>query len=147
MPYFLRVVASSMGMLQNEVPDIFQWVLGSIDLVTHLEMSEKHSPLQSGSLSLQISCHILTLILDAALHSMKTAASSESMIPNRCFDAQNVAGKLTWGLCSLTERLLLQSLEHRSCATGFLLPIIFKAFSSYCSFEISIHGQTLILSR
>lgn len=147
MPYFLRVVASSMGMLQNEVPDIFQWVLGSIDHVTHLEMSEKHSPSQSGSLSLQISCHILTLILDAALHSMKTAASSESMIPNRCFDAQNFAGKLTWGLCSLTERLLLQSLEHRSCATGFLLPIIFKAFSSYCSFEISIHGQTLILSR
>ncbi|ONI06355.1 hypothetical protein PRUPE_5G055400 [Prunus persica] len=146
-PYFLRVVASSMGMLQNEVPDIFQWVVGSIDLVTHLEMSEKHSPSQSGSLSLQISCHILTLILDAALHSMKTAASSESMIPNGCFDAQNVAGKLTWGLCSLTERLLLQSLEHRSCATGFLLPIIFKAFSSYCSFEISIHGQTLILSR
>ncbi|KAL6279881.1 hypothetical protein ACE6H2_016762 [Prunus campanulata] len=146
-PYFLRVVAGSMGMLQNEVPDIFQWVLGSIDHVTHLEMSEKHSPSQSGSLSLQISCHILTLILDAALHSMKTAASSESMIPNRCFDAQNFAGKLTWGLCSLTERLLLQSLEHRSCATGFLLPIIFQAFSSYWSFEISIHGQTLILSR
>lgn len=146
-PIFLRLVASSIGMPENEVSDTFQLMLGSNDRVNHMEMSTTNILSPPGSPSLPISCHILTLMLDAVLQSKKTAVSPESIIANGCFDDQNFAGKLTWGLCSLTEQLLLQSLEHRSCATAFLLPIIFKAFSSYCSFQFSIHGQTFTLLR
>lgn len=139
-PIFLRLVASSIGVPENEVSDTFQLMLGS-------EMGTTNILSPPGSPSLPISCHILTLMLDAVLQSKKTAVSPESTIANGCFDDQNFAGKLTWGLCSLTEQLLLQHLEHRSCAIAFLLPIIFKAFSSYCSFQFSIHGQTFTLSR
>ncbi|KAG6635865.1 hypothetical protein CIPAW_11G072500 [Carya illinoinensis] len=61
--------------------------------------------------------------------------------------AEKFAANLIWDLCNLTERLLLQSLEHRSCTIHFFLPIIFKAFVSYRSFEISVHGQKQILLR
>ncbi|PRQ18401.1 putative tRNA (guanosine(18)-2'-O)-methyltransferase [Rosa chinensis] len=145
-PIFLTLVASSIGMPEKEVSDTFQLMLGSNDWVNHIEMTTKNILSPPGSPSLPISCHILTLMLDAVLQSQKIAASSESIIANGCF-GENFAGKLTWGLCSLTEQLLLQNLEHRSCATAFLLPIIFKAFSSYCSFQISIDGQTFTLSR
>lgn len=147
MPIFLRLVASSIGMPEKEVSDTFQLILGSNDRVNHMEMSTNHVISPPGSPSLPISCHILTLMLDAVLQSKKTAASTESTIENGCFDDQNFVGKLTWGLCRLTEQLLLQNLEYRSCATAFLLPIIFKAFSSYHSFQIYIDGQVSTLSR
>nr|XP_011465219.1 PREDICTED: uncharacterized protein LOC101309934 [Fragaria vesca subsp. vesca] len=146
-PIFLRLVASSIGMPEKEVSDTFQLILGSNDRVNHMEMSTNHVISPPGSPSLPISCHILTLMLDAVLQSKKTAASTESTIENGCFDDQNFVGKLTWGLCRLTEQLLLQNLEYRSCATAFLLPIIFKAFSSYHSFQNSIDGQVSTLSR
>ncbi|KAG7955620.1 hypothetical protein I3843_11G082000 [Carya illinoinensis] len=60
---------------------------------------------------------------------------------------EKFAANLIWDLCNLTERLLLQSLEHRACTIHFFLPIIFKAFVSYRSFEISVHGQKQILLR
>ncbi|KAG5415213.1 hypothetical protein IGI04_002780 [Brassica rapa subsp. trilocularis] len=44
------------------------------------------------------------------------------------------------------ERLLSQSVEHRSCAVSFLLPAIFKAFSSQSSLKISLQGNVYIIS-
>ncbi|KAH0903195.1 hypothetical protein HID58_042698 [Brassica napus] len=49
-------------------------------------------------------------------------------------------------LCNTTERLLSQSVVHRSCAVSFLLPAIFKAFSSQSSLKISLQGNVYVLS-
>ena len=101
----------------------------------------------SRSITLPISCHILTLIVDAALRNLQAASCKDSMLENGSCYAENFAANLLWDLCNMTERLLLQGVEHRSCAIGFLLPIILKAFVSLHSLEISVHGNIFILSR
>lgn len=151
MPFFLRSVGLSMGMLQDEESDVFGLGPCSVspgfnDLLNDFNLDKKSILYLSGSFPLPMSCHILTLILDAALQGFQAASTTESMLANGCCYAEKLYGNLLWGLCNVSERLLSQSLEHRSCAIGFLLPILFKAFASHHSLEIAVCGRTYTLS-
>ncbi|KAG6792092.1 hypothetical protein POTOM_001235 [Populus tomentosa] len=151
-PFFLRSVGLSMGMIQNEESDAFEWDHCSIyhglsDLENDFDLDQEPMLSLSGSFPLPISCHILTLILDAALQSFQAVSSTKSMLANGFCDVEKLISNLLWDLCNMSERLLSQSLEHRSCTIGFLLPIIFKALGSQCSLEITVHGKMFILSR
>ncbi|XP_059657675.1 uncharacterized protein LOC132304137 isoform X2 [Cornus florida] len=151
-PFFLRLVGLSMGMLHSEDLAIYKWSrhsapLGFDDQLNELDMDEEFMLSKSVSFPLRVSCHILTSILNAALLSQHAAGSiSESILVNGS-SAETISGNLLWDLCNMTIRMLSQDSEHRSAAMGLLLPTIFKAFVSNCSFEISTHGQTYILSR
>ncbi|KAF3605808.1 hypothetical protein DY000_02047227 [Brassica cretica] len=101
-PFFLKSVGVSMGMLQHEESDFIKW--GEI------------------------------LLLD-------------SFDPRAAPKAENIAAGILWDLCNTIERLLSQSVKHRSCAISFLLPAIFKEFSSQSSLKISLQGNVYILSR
>ncbi|KAL5551309.1 hypothetical protein UlMin_001485 [Ulmus minor] len=142
-PFLLRSVCQSLGMFQNEKSGTIDWIVG----LDGSEANKEHMQYLSGSLSLPVSCQILTLLLDAALLSRQIATTSESVVPNGCLSAQHFSGNLVWRLCSMAEQMLLQSLEHRLCAIRFLLPIIFKSFVSYPSFEIIVHGESCVFSR
>lgn len=151
-PFFLRSVGLSIGMIQNEESDAFEWDHFSIyhglsDLENDFDLDQEPMLSLSGSFPLPISCHILTLILDAALQSFQAVSSTKSMLANGFCDVEKLFSNLLWDLCNMSERLLSQSLEHRSCTIGFLLPIIFKALGSQCSLEITVHGKMFILSR
>ncbi|KAF5477643.1 hypothetical protein F2P56_004263 [Juglans regia] len=147
-PFFVRFVGLSTGMPQHKESDAFECAVfkGLNDLRNVVGVVKEHMLSPSGPFPLPISCHILTLMLDASLHSLQSASISELIVANDYY-AEKFAANLIWDLCNLTERLLLQSLEHRSCTIHFFLPIIFKAFVSYRSFEISVHGQKQILLR
>ena len=138
-PFLLRSVYHSLGTLQNEELET--------NMFGHLELDKEHFEYPTWSLPLPISCHILALMLDVTLSNQKIAVVSESVASNGHVDSQCFSGNLIWSLCSMAERMLLQSLEHRSSAISFLLPIIFKAFSSFLSFEVSVHGRKCMLSR
>ncbi|KAF3448239.1 hypothetical protein FNV43_RR08952 [Rhamnella rubrinervis] len=146
-PVLLRSVGNSLGMLQNEELDIFKWDLVPNYLVNDLGMYKENIVSASSSLPLPVSCHILSVMLEAALSSKQVAPTLKSTIANGNVDGQNFAGNLIWCLCNMAEQMLSQNLEHRSCAIGFLLPIIFKAFVAYNSFEISIPGKMCMFSR
>nr|XP_048320592.1 uncharacterized protein LOC107430356 isoform X2 [Ziziphus jujuba var. spinosa] len=145
-PVLLRSVSHSLGMLQNEESDILKWDVDSNNLVNDLSTYKERFLSASSSLSLPVSCHILSVMLEAALSNKQIAPILKSVVANGSFEGHNFAGNLIWRLCNMAERMLLQSLEHRSCAVGFLLPIIFKAFVSYSSFEIVIHGKICLFS-
>ncbi|KAB5573980.1 hypothetical protein DKX38_001174 [Salix brachista] len=151
-PFFLRSAGLSMGMFQNEESDAFEWGHCSIyhglsDLENDFDMDKESMLSLSGSFPLPISCHILTLILDAALQSFQAVSSTKSTLANGFCYTEKLFSNLLSDLCNMSERLLSQSLEHRSCTIGFLLPIIFKAFGSHCSLEITVRGKMFILSR
>ncbi|KAF2543257.1 hypothetical protein F2Q68_00029347 [Brassica cretica] len=133
-PFLLRSVGVSMGMLQHEESDFIRW--GELLLGGSLDINDKDEN-YVGSLSesfpIPLSCHLLNLILNAAFQSRQEAP-----------EAEDFAAGLLWDLCNTTERLLSQSVEHRSCAVSFLLPAIFKALSSL---KISLQGNVYILSR
>ncbi|KAG7955622.1 hypothetical protein I3843_11G082000 [Carya illinoinensis] len=147
-PLFVRFVGLSAGMLQHKESDAFECAVfkGLNELRNVVGGVKEHILSPSGPFPLPISCHILTLMLDASLQSLQSASISELIVANDYY-AEKFAANLIWDLCNLTERLLLQSLEHRACTIHFFLPIIFKAFVSYRSFEISVHGQKQILLR
>ncbi|KAF9689746.1 hypothetical protein SADUNF_Sadunf01G0124300 [Salix dunnii] len=151
-PFFLRSVGLSMGMFQNEESDAFEWGHCSIyhglsDLENDFDLDKESMLSLSGSFPLPISCHILTLILESALQSFRIVSSTKSTLANGFCYAEKLFSNLLWDLCNMSERLLSQSLEHRSCTIGFLLPVIFKAFGSHCSLEITVRGKMFILSR
>ncbi|GLT91144.1 hypothetical protein SLE2022_090460 [Rubroshorea leprosula] len=141
-PFFLSSLRISAGAIEKEELDATEWGVK----VNNLNMVDKdHDISPSGAFPLPLSCHVLSLILDAALQSLQAAPAPE--LVNGCWHAEKCAANLLWDICSMTKKLLLQSLEHRSCAIGFLLPIIFKAFIANYSFEISIHGNPHIFTR
>ncbi|GKV10777.1 hypothetical protein SLEP1_g22096 [Rubroshorea leprosula] len=141
-PFFLSSLRISAGAIEKEELDATEWGVK----VNNLNMVDKdHDISPSGAFPLPLSCHVLSLILDAALQSLQAAPAPE--LVNGCWHAEKCASNLLWDICSMTKKLLLQSLEHRSCAIGFLLPIIFKAFIANYSFEISIHGNPHIFTR
>ncbi|XP_050228591.1 uncharacterized protein LOC126677835 [Mercurialis annua] len=149
-PFFLRSAGLLMNMLQNEESDIYEWAGHSVLLSGQKDVPYLDNELMlslSGSFPLSISCHILSLILESALQSFSAASAIELAVENGSCYVGKLFLKLLWDLCTLSERLFSQSLEHRSCATGFLLPILFKAFVSHPTFEISIRGKLCILSR
>ncbi|ANM67716.1 tRNA/rRNA methyltransferase (SpoU) family protein [Arabidopsis thaliana] len=136
-PFLLRSVGFSMGMRQHEESDFIKW--GDLclrDSLNTIDMDENYIAQLSGSFPIPLSCHLLNLILNAAFQSHQAAPKVESF-----------AAGMLWDLCNTTERLLSQSVEHRSCAVSFLLPAIFKAFSSQSSLKISHQGNLFILSR
>lgn len=147
MPVLLRSVGNSLGMLQNEELDIFKWDVVPNNLVNDLGMYKENIISTSSSLLMPVSCHILSVLLEAALSNKQIAPTLKSTVANGNVGGQNFAGNLIWYLCNMAEQMLSQSLEHRSCAIGFLLPIIFKAFVPYSSFEISNHGKICMFSR
>ncbi|EEF37970.1 RNA binding protein, putative [Ricinus communis] len=125
-PFFLRSAGLAMDMLQNEESDIFEWAQHSVllsGLIDDSNLDKEFMLSLSGSFPLPISCHVLAIILDSTLQSCNAASRTESMVENGSSYAQKLFYKLLWDLCNMSERLLLQSLEHRSCATGFLLPV------------------------
>lgn len=147
-PFLIRSVGLSMGMLQNEESAIYQWTGSSVSQVSIQQRNYSDMIEESMfPLSLPISCHILTSILDAALQSHPEAPTTNLILANECCYAENFAGHLLWDLCNISVQLLSQSWEHRSCTISFLLPLIFKAFVSHKTFEISAHGKTYVLSR
>lgn len=136
-PFLLRSVGVSMGMLQHEESDFIKWgELLLCDSLNTINMDENYIAHLSGSFPIPLSCHLLNLILNAAFQSHQAAPNVETF-----------AASMLWDLCNMTERLLSQSVEHRSCAISFLLPAIFKAFSSQSSLKISRQGNMYILSR
>ncbi|OMO96285.1 tRNA/rRNA methyltransferase, SpoU [Corchorus capsularis] len=140
-PFFLRSVGISAGIIQNEELDGAKWYRSSVfqvsnDLIEIVAKNKDYMLSPNRSFSVPLSCHILSIILDAALRAAQASPAADSF-----------TAKLLWNLCNVTERLLLQSLENRSCTIGFLLPVIFKAFVSHSSFSITVNGETHILSR
>lgn len=146
-PVLLRSVGNSLGMLQNKESDIFKWDLGPNSLVNDLGMNKEEILSTSSSIPLPVSCHILSIMLEVAFSNKQTAPTLKSTVANGSVEGYNFVGNLIWWLCNMAEQMLSQSLEHRSCAIGFLLPIIFKAFVFYYSFEILIGGNMCIFSR
>ena len=136
-PFLLRSVGVSMGLLQHEESDFIRW--GELLLGGSLDINDKDGN-YVGSLSesfpIPLSCHLLNLLLSAAFQSHQAARKVE-----------NFAAGMLCDLCNTTERLLSQSVEHRSCAVSFLPPAIFKAFSSQSSLKISLQGNVYVLSR
>ncbi|GAV91703.1 hypothetical protein CFOL_v3_35093, partial [Cephalotus follicularis] len=151
-PYFLRSVGLSVGMLQNDDSDIIQWSSCSVLQGTNHLINDTHKDTAymlslSETFPLPMSCHMLTSILDAALLSLQVAPTTDSILTYGCSHVGKFAANLLSDLCNMTERLLSQSLEHRSCTIGFLLPIIFKAFLFHCSLEILFPGEKLVITR
>ncbi|WCJ25750.1 tRNA/rRNA methyltransferase (SpoU) family protein [Euphorbia peplus] len=151
-PFFLRSAGLSVGMLQNEESDIFEWsnnaALQGLDDIVDTAHLDKESMLSiSGSFPLSVSCHILTLILDSAWQSSKRASTSEPVLENGQCYAEKLFTTLLWDLCNMSERLFLRTLEHRSCAMSFLFPILFKSFGSHHSLVILVRGKKCFLSR
>ncbi|KAK3029857.1 hypothetical protein RJ639_038291 [Escallonia herrerae] len=149
-PYYLRLVGLSLGMLQSEELAIHKWSMQSFqfpdDQLSDLR-GDKYSILShSGSFPLPMSCHILASLLDAVQKSQNVVECNSGILANRC-NARIFAENLLWDLCNLTIQMLSQSLEHRSCAIRFLIPPILKAFFCDPAFEISVCGQTYMLSR
>ncbi|OMP07602.1 tRNA/rRNA methyltransferase, SpoU [Corchorus olitorius] len=151
-PFFLRSVGISAGIIQNEELDGAKWYRSSVfqfsnDLIEIVDKNKDYMLSPNGTFSVPLSCHILSIILDAALRAARASPAADSVLANGCYYAEKFTAKLLWNLCNVTGRLLLQSLENRSCTIGFLLPVIFKAFVSHSSFSITINGETNILSR
>ncbi|XP_010518698.1 PREDICTED: uncharacterized protein LOC104798352 isoform X2 [Tarenaya hassleriana] len=131
--FLLKSVGVSVGMLRHGESDIIKW--GEFP-VTDGPTDENGILSQFWSFPLSLSCHLLTVAFEAAFQNLQTDSTAEKF-----------AADLLWDLCNMTERLLLLSAEHRSCAVSFLLPAIFKAFAAQCSLQISLHGTMYILSR
>ncbi|KAJ8763861.1 hypothetical protein K2173_003643 [Erythroxylum novogranatense] len=151
-PLFLRLLCHSVGVFQSAEPDAYKWNLcldwqGVNDMMNGFDSSGGSLISLSGCFSLPVLCHILALILDASVQSFCAASNQGLTFVNGNGDIEKLFGELLWDLCIMSETMLLQCLEHRSCALNFLLPAIFKSFSSHDYLEISIRGMILILSR
>ncbi|KAL1136567.1 hypothetical protein V6Z11_A12G247800 [Gossypium hirsutum] len=134
-PFSLRSIGLSAGIIQNgdlqgtglDRSSLFYVSSDLIEkLIENLHVGKDCKLFISGYFPLPLSCHVLSITLDAAL---------------RNFQAAPLTGSVSENL------LLLQGSESRSCTIGFLLPVIFKAFVSQSSFEISVHREIHIMSR
>ncbi|OVA14952.1 tRNA/rRNA methyltransferase [Macleaya cordata] len=150
-PFSLRSIGLSIGMLENEELAVYQWsrpstLQGPKAKLSHLEVYSEQMPALSVALPVHIPCHVLTSLLTASLRCDQAKPStSEPMVVNGgC--AERFARNLHSNLCDMAVQLLSQSPENRSCAIRLLLPFIFMGFASDYSFQISIHGQTPVLS-
>lgn len=151
-PFLLRLVGLSMGEIQSEELDAYKLCLNSKNLEDqHLEpQCTLHNNLVQCNpdyFPLPVSCHILTLILDASQQSLYTvrSVSRSDFVDECCTD--KFSAKLVWDLCNITIKMLPQSVEHRSSAITFFLPSIFRALDFHSAFEVTINGQNYILSR
>ncbi|MED6184019.1 hypothetical protein PIB30_043281 [Stylosanthes scabra] len=150
-PIFLRSVGFSICMLHSGDLDFYEWsskpfFQGSYDVIID-PLKDKELLLSSSStFTLRTSCNVLSVVMEGALqcvqaHTLFKPAGEE------CCLAINFIKTLIWDLCNMTERMLLHSPDHRSCAVGFFLPIVHKAFLASRKFEISIRGWKHEISR
>lgn len=145
-PVFIRSVGLSLGMLHNDDSSLYKWSRESSHQDSHDVVDGEQFTSSSNCYKLTTSCNVLSVILELALQFLHTNTVSKSAEREGCI-AETFVKVLILELCSMSERMLLHSPEHRSCAIGFLLPIILKTFHAICSFEISIRGQKHGLSR
>lgn len=145
-PVFIRSVSLSMGMLDNHDLSLYKWSRESSHQDSHDIVDRELFTSSSNCYKLTTSCNVLSVILELALQFLHTNTVSESAEREGCI-ADTFVKVLILELCNMSERMLLHSPEHRSCAIGFFLPIILKTFHAICSFEISIRGQKHALSR
>ncbi|WOG87063.1 hypothetical protein DCAR_0206283 [Daucus carota subsp. sativus] len=148
--YLLRAIGCSMGMPQSADLAICTWTVEPVDANEQLadfEIIEDRMPSHRSSFPLPLSCQLLTSILDAALQCKDAQKNTSALILESGRIAEIFALNLLWDLCNLTVTMVLQSQEHRSCAIKYLLPVMFKSFNSRCVSEITVRGQTCLLSR
>lgn len=145
-PVFLRSVGLSMGMLHNDELDFYEWSRESSHQGLDDPTDKEQFLSSTNCFKLPTSCSVLSVILEASLQLLHIDTISKSEKGEGCISDKFVK-VLIWELCNMTERMLLRSPEHRSCAIGFLLPVILKAFPAICSFEISICGKKYGFSR
>lgn len=151
-PFFLRSVSLSMGMLQSEELAIYGWNSCSVfqgvdDHLMDACISESSMISQSGSLPLHISCFFLSSMLDSAAQSHCADGNPSKSSTAKGIYEEMLAKNLLWDISNMAVRMLLQSVEHRSCAIQILLPSIFKVFVARHAFKISVCGQIYILCR
>ncbi|PNY04748.1 tRNA/rRNA methyltransferase SpoU family protein [Trifolium pratense] len=145
-PVFIRSVGLSMGMIHNDDLSLYEWSGESSRQGSHDVMDKEQFMSSSNCFKLTTSCNVLSVILEVFLQFLHIDTVTKSVEREGCI-ADTFVKVLTLELCNMTERMLLHSPEHRSCAIGFLLPIILKAFPAICSFEISIRGHKHVFSR
>lgn len=138
-------------MLQNEELDTFEGDRFSVILGSNVPLHEPRMDKQTMKayefLQLPLACHVLAIMLDAVLCNSQAPQTSDVAVSNGCQKAEEFTDKLIWDICNLSEKMLLQSSDHRSCAIRYLLPGIFEALLSHRSLEISIQGHACNLSR
>ncbi|CAI9772460.1 unnamed protein product [Fraxinus pennsylvanica] len=164
-PLLLRSIGLSMGMLQSDEFAIYDWSSSSIvqgfytqlntpepfhsshDKLTDVNLNNDSIVSQSYNFPLPVSCHILSLLLNAALQSKHTSGSESVEILANGSREKILAGNMLSDLSNMTLQMLSQRTEHRSSAIRFLLPFIFKAFEYNRAFEVSFHGKNHTLTR
>ncbi|XP_058084724.1 uncharacterized protein LOC131232481 isoform X2 [Magnolia sinica] len=151
-PFSLRAMGLSMGLLQSEELAIYQWSRDSFIQRLNNESSDRNvdqfvTLLESGSVPLSTACHILTSLVVAALKSCQAIESAEQLRAVGWHSAENFARNVLLALSDMAVRMLSQCPEHRSCASRLLLPCIFRALDALSSFEVSVHGLTFIFTR
>lgn len=147
-PFLLKSIGMTSGMLQNSDLEVFVWSSlpeSPNDMMHGAFVENKHVISISGSVVLPIACHVLSQILDVII-SNQSAPVTEDLLSNG-YNVEKIAIYLLWDLSIVSERLLLQSSEHRSCTINLLLPTIFKAYLANSCLKVSIHGQVYTLSR
>ncbi|XP_019190926.1 PREDICTED: uncharacterized protein LOC109185383 isoform X1 [Ipomoea nil] len=162
-PFLLRSIGLSMGMLQSKELSVYKWNvhidnLGGQDpglqstqdasfKLRNAEMNNNTFLSESNYFQLPTSCYMLTLMLELVLGTLQSVGPTSKLNVADRDCAKMFAANLVWDLFNLTIEMLLQSLEHRSSAISFLLPSIFQAFDCHSAFEVSINGQKYVLSR
>lgn len=143
-PFLLRSVGLSMDMHQNEDTYVIRWSAQCV-FQTSKELHKLATVCENVPvLPLTLSCYILSCLLDAAIENYQAVKGSLSM---NVLYVGKFCGHLLWDLCNLSIRMLSQSLEHRSCAASSLLPSLYKAFASKCSFKVCIQGESYNIYR
>lgn len=149
-PIVLRSVYLSMDVCQNEDSVFYGWSSGScpqvsFDVLTDSPVDKELLLSSSSCFTLPTSCQLLCVILEAAIQFQHAATVSEPVEENGRF-AVNFVSRLLWELFSMIERMLLYGPEHRSCAVGFLLPILGKSLSSNSIFRVTVSGKEQAIS-
>ncbi|MQL85834.1 hypothetical protein Taro_018341 [Colocasia esculenta] len=135
-PLCLRSVFVSCGMTQRKELAVNQWRC--------LESREV------GLLPLTVACNLLSSLLDAAFRERDPWAKTTSQEVELVIGIQTpdaFVQNLMWDLSLTAVDMLLQSLEHRSCAIRLLFPIIFRVLAIFPTFEVLVNGVAHSFSR
>lgn len=151
-PFVLSSVALSLGMHNTEGSDIIEqdrcFLFRCLkNQINTSQMNREFVLSLSRSFPLLASCHILSIVLDAAQRNLRAGKSTEPMLGNGCYSAEKLAANLLWDLCNIAEQMLPRSRETRSYGIGTLLPVILKTFVALNSLKITVDGDAHILSR
>lgn len=151
-PYSLRVMGLSIGLVQNEESAIYQWSRHSITQyisgkIFDFNVDQDALLFMSESIPLSTASHILTSLLVAALSCQAVKNTVELKVAGERVSPENFARHILWDVSNMAVCMLSQSPEHRSCVIRLLFPFIFRALLALSSFELSIQGSIFIFSR